>query len=720
MRQQRKRRPLDTERVGLLPSATSSLPAKETPSLIEFTVGNSAPMLRADSSLLSSFVFPLTPDTFKEAYLPATKAVAFLGGGERRVQNILEDLLCDGNVATLAATTSSDRIHCWMRPLGDASSLDTVKVEDAASAMTLHAAGASLYHRAPQEAERLLVPALCEGIDAAFAAYFDAGQQAEPRGEVEVFVSRRGHVTTWHTDFQTNFTMQLRGTKTWHIKHGTVISPLRGATPHFTITQDVKEQQVKLHRLADSEFDVAPAGHTSGKPGSNMFNDCSRVTLNAGDLLFFPAGAWHYVKADTDSLSINVSLVPQTWGDLGVAAVRHMLLRETTARRGVTVPWPVGGAVQPWPVGGVVQRKRAGRVGAMTGAACAAPVSSSNNFALPHALRSHLTGLLATLRDAVARLKPEDLVPPASLLSFRYDDAVVENASASDAAESEDEVGSQMSRGSESKETDSLVTTACPPAASIAVSSYCAEHGIATELRGGTVHLLRVPHWQGRGVPTSPSRTLRINPLSLVIPCDDLSLSSHPSEGSEFNGPAAKCSARLYTVLVNFGFGEDFAPQSRVILHVPTGREARPRGGQDARDNAGSKGGSARGRESRTQLALEEPRVVNFPVSVMKRVVYLTSGIPEGSLCEEVPGLRMRSGDRHLSPEKSSHLDLDWAEKEVLTWNRQSGDGDAECTAADARCAIAWLASALTVAGVATCDTCDPRRLIHGSDVRVN
>jgi len=31
------------------------------------------------------------------------------------------------------------------------------------------------------------------------------------RGEIEVFVSRQGHVTTWHSDFMENLTLQLRG-----------------------------------------------------------------------------------------------------------------------------------------------------------------------------------------------------------------------------------------------------------------------------------------------------------------------------------------------------------------------------------------------------------------------------------------------------------------------------------------------------------------------------
>ena len=58
------------------------------------------------------------------------------------------------------------------------------------------------------------MPAMTEGLDMAFAGYYDAIGAAEPRGEVEVFASRAGHTTRWHWDYMNaNFTLQLRGTK---------------------------------------------------------------------------------------------------------------------------------------------------------------------------------------------------------------------------------------------------------------------------------------------------------------------------------------------------------------------------------------------------------------------------------------------------------------------------------------------------------------------------
>jgi hypothetical protein len=40
------------------------------------------------------------------------------------------------------------------------------------------------------------------------AFYPDTGA---PVGEIEIFVSKKDHVTDWHCDFMENFTFQLKG-----------------------------------------------------------------------------------------------------------------------------------------------------------------------------------------------------------------------------------------------------------------------------------------------------------------------------------------------------------------------------------------------------------------------------------------------------------------------------------------------------------------------------
>ena len=68
------------------------------------------------------------------------------------------------------------------------------------------------------------------------AAYHAPGQAA-PRGEVEVFASRAGHTTEWHTDFQHNFTLQLSGRKRWRVGAGAVVEPLRAEIQAVQVTQ---------------------------------------------------------------------------------------------------------------------------------------------------------------------------------------------------------------------------------------------------------------------------------------------------------------------------------------------------------------------------------------------------------------------------------------------------------------------------------------------------
>jgi len=41
---------------------------------------------------------------------------------------------------------------------------------------------------------------------------------------------------------------------------------------------------------------------------AKMERDCIEVTLYEGDILYHPAGIWHAVKCETDSISINFSM----------------------------------------------------------------------------------------------------------------------------------------------------------------------------------------------------------------------------------------------------------------------------------------------------------------------------------------------------------------------------------------------------------------------------
>merc|ERR1719361_1735009 len=179
------------------------------------------------------------------------QAAVAVQGPPGRMRPIIRDFLFDLDLASLLEQTPSERVHTWIRAAeagsastdagsraensgGDADTtrppLDSVAV-DAEAALGLARAGAALYFRAPEELENLLVPGISAALGTAFAGRYPG--DARPRGEIETFVAGRGHVTGWHTDFQHNFTLQLRGSKVWRFKRGPVLHNLRALTPHY-------------------------------------------------------------------------------------------------------------------------------------------------------------------------------------------------------------------------------------------------------------------------------------------------------------------------------------------------------------------------------------------------------------------------------------------------------------------------------------------------------
>lgn len=270
----------------------------------------------------------------------------------------------------LLEDSPSDAIHVWvaqsLAPKGvPRRAADSFKTEEPAAALTCYRAGASLYFRAPEELSELLVTALSQQLGMSFGAIYPDGA---PRSEVETFASRAGHVTDWHFDFMHNFTLQLRGVKRWRLKPSGVQHPVRGCTPMWSqadaTTRDAAEAQAKNHAQHAAErgaFDVAP-------DAEHFHTGWEEVLLRPGSVLYVPAGMWHRVECEEDSLSINVSLMGMSWADM------------------------IGGAV--------AQRLRAH-------AAARQPVAF-------HSLaegRAQLAEALAILRDEAAALTPADLLP---------------------------------------------------------------------------------------------------------------------------------------------------------------------------------------------------------------------------------------------------------------------------------------------------------------------
>ncbi|CAE7657124.1 ABHD11 [Symbiodinium pilosum] len=224
--------------------------------------------------------------------------------------------------------------HCWAAK----AALRSVGV-DAAAALGLRAANAALYFRASEELETRELGRLLFGVYDVAAKVLQQWAPVAQRealgifwlaGSAAAWVRAQPGCTQaepgWHTDFQHNFTFQLKGAKRWRFKAGPVKNNVRALTPHFQ-TRSNFEQQMKLHLLSDPTS-------TDYQPPDEFFADAEEVVLHEGAVLYHPAGIWHHVECLGDeSISINVSLSCATWADLVGDAVRQLCWGSASLRQ---------------------------------------------------------------------------------------------------------------------------------------------------------------------------------------------------------------------------------------------------------------------------------------------------------------------------------------------------------------------------------------------------
>ena len=283
---------------------------------------------------LCSLVAPLTTDEFHEHVF--RRRALHVPGRLDRFAELLREHFCDGNLDELLEETASEHIFAWMRKAaaGIDLKLGSVELSSAADARTAWSGGASLYFRSSQSACDSIVPGLARSIGFA--------EGTAERSEIEVFASRKGHVTDWHFDFMENITIQISGRKRWDVRHSRVKHPLRGCTPHYVDDGDTLEQQTKVHRMHCPSFSVREASSpaSSPAPGAALaalaFGSgaapadgapppSASVELLPGSVFYFPAGMLHKVTCTEDSLSINISFMAPTWSDIFSEALRQTM-----------------------------------------------------------------------------------------------------------------------------------------------------------------------------------------------------------------------------------------------------------------------------------------------------------------------------------------------------------------------------------------------------------
>ena len=291
-------------------------------------------------SMLGALVWPLSKegflaDAFRQRAVATVAPPGSAALGPRTAAAAAA--LCGLDLEAMLSETASERLFVWMRSEAKADErVASFEVDEPRAAMICHDAGGSLYFRSPEAMVNPWVGRLSAELGLNFGAVYSqpaAGPGALPqKGEIEVFATRAGHTTDWHTDFMENFTLQLKGRKRWRIAQSGLEAPIRGYTPHYKSVDNLA-QQLKVHRMQQPSF-PAPVpwdASASGDDGTDV------VELGPGDFLYHPAGIWHRVECTEDSLSMNISLLGLSWADHIADAARHAMWRHAPMRAPVVV-----------------------------------------------------------------------------------------------------------------------------------------------------------------------------------------------------------------------------------------------------------------------------------------------------------------------------------------------------------------------------------------------
>lgn len=166
------------------------------------------------------------------------------GGSANRFAHIVKTQMYDLDVQEMCENTASDKIHVWFPMRGSGEPIRSFGTEDTDLAVTAYErGGASLYFGSSLEFRNTYCKALTYQMGMNFGAYFS---DFNTMGEIETFWSKKGNLTDFHIDFQENFTLQIKGSKTWRFRRSGLRYPLLGYTPHYSKSGNLEEQS-KVH-----------------------------------------------------------------------------------------------------------------------------------------------------------------------------------------------------------------------------------------------------------------------------------------------------------------------------------------------------------------------------------------------------------------------------------------------------------------------------------------
>lgn len=284
--------------------------------------------------MLAASLYPWTPTQFfKKVY--QKKAFVIKGQPKGRFDQVIAEQMFDLQLGPLVeATADSEEIHIWQPAKKKGQKIQSRATDDVAECVKAVKKGASLYFTSSADFRNTYGKALSHQMGYDFAGYFpgsSTGQNGagDSMTEIEIFIAKKGNYTDWHMDFQENITFQLKGTKKWRLKtEPGMKSPVTGFSPHFKQTGNLELQAKTIQ--AYNGVDIA-AKYDKAK----LEKGCTEVTLEAGDILYHPAGIWHSVESVSDSISINFSMRQVRGADFVVNALRMHLLTDLQMRQGL-------------------------------------------------------------------------------------------------------------------------------------------------------------------------------------------------------------------------------------------------------------------------------------------------------------------------------------------------------------------------------------------------
>ena len=118
--------------------------------------------------------------------------------GKERIEVLVQDFMFDLNLRRLIKNSASEKIHVQFLADKATGQLDSFQVEkeDPKTALLCHKSGGSaLYFRSSQQMADAFVTQLNYDLGMNFGGKFY--EDNANKGEIEVFVSRKGHATDW-------------------------------------------------------------------------------------------------------------------------------------------------------------------------------------------------------------------------------------------------------------------------------------------------------------------------------------------------------------------------------------------------------------------------------------------------------------------------------------------------------------------------------------------